>query len=381
MVKEVYPLLIGIIILSVFYYLYPSYAALPPQGNITTEPITPVYIEICGVNFTAPFFNISKSGGLLLLMDSNGNLYINSSNVLENTDPSDDLSSYTNYFIIRYFSDIQFVVPSNYHDSAKIKGVIKENQSSLPTVSDYDIVFRARNTPVGIFKVNEGSLYIKGMAVLNGRQAGCIDGYYCNGDILENRDYYCNAYSGQCEYSLISSEDCSQKPSTDTDGGDNPFVKGTVKDYTTCSGTPPNAYCSYNTYTDFCTISSLRLCCTPNCDNPEECYLQAGGACEYGYVSCEVPSGVLTEYYPDGTSYGVKTYNCDDFDGYYCADSVTKEYRDYSCSDGRCSYTVVNSTDCNEYCTDLGFPYGYCSNGECICRTEGGGSPLLVKIS
>ncbi len=345
MVKEVYPLLVGMIILSIFYYFYPSYAALPLRGNTTTEPVTSESIEICGINFTAPFFNISKSKGLLLLMDSNGNIYINSSNVLENTDPSDDLSLYTNCFIIRYFSDIQFVIPSNYYNNAEIKGTIKENQNSLPTVSDYDIVFKIYDTSIGVFKVNEGSLYIRGKAVLNGRQAGCVDGYYCNSDIVEFRDYYCNAYSGKCEYSLISSEDCSQKLSIDTDGGDNPFIKGTLTDYTTCSGNPPRAHCIYTTYTDYCIPSSLILCCTPDCDNPEDCYLQTGGICSEGYVTCLISSNTLVEYYPDGSSYRVKTY------------------------------------DCGDYCIGLGFSYGYCNYGRCICKGVGGGaSPLLTFV-
>jgi hypothetical protein len=62
--------------------------------------------------------------------------------------------------------------------------------------------------------------------------------------------------------------------------------------------------------------------------------------------------------------------NCNDHDGWYCKDD-TREYRDYKCSNGSCTYTIISSENCSEL--DGCYVYGngcedrdyYCSGGAC----------------
>ena len=78
------------------------------------------------------------------------------------------------------------------------------------------------------------------------------DGWYCNVDVRENRDYSCS--DGACVYSVSTSEDCSTKASTDSDAGNVPLASGTCTDYTGCS----NGACSTTPYPDTC-ISGTQL--------------------------------------------------------------------------------------------------------------------------
>ncbi len=160
------------------------------------------------------------------------------------------------------------------------------------------------------------------------------DGYYCNGDTLERRDYYCS--NGQCPYHVTYSINCATRTSEDTDGGDKPFTKGTVRDYYDCyaSSSHSTGYCKYHSYTDTCTSSST-----------------------------------LKEYYPSGSSYGYKYYNCNDYDGFYSG-----SYRDYYCSNGRCTYTVVCSNECTQ-------GERRCS-GDVVqeCRTDGDDDPCTEWV-
>ena len=67
--------------------------------------------------------------------------------------------------------------------------------------------------------------------------------------------------------------------------------------------------------------------------------------------------------------------NCNDHDGWYCSGdrrADVKEYRDYKCSEGRCSYTIISSANCSELdgcyayedgCEDRDY---YCSGGACV---------------
>jgi hypothetical protein len=67
--------------------------------------------------------------------------------------------------------------------------------------------------------------------------------------------------------------------------------------------------------------------------------------------------------------------NCNDHDGWYCKGDLKvdiREYRDYNCSEGRCTYTIISSENCSELdgcyayedgCEDRDY---YCSGGACV---------------
>ncbi len=67
--------------------------------------------------------------------------------------------------------------------------------------------------------------------------------------------------------------------------------------------------------------------------------------------------------------------DCNDHDGWYCSGDLRadiKEYRDYNCSEGSCTYTIIASENCNELddcyayedgCEDRDY---YCSGGACV---------------
>jgi len=85
-----------------------------------------------------------------------------------------------------------------------------------------------------------------------------------------------------------------------------------------------------------------------------------------GYY-CEGNKRVYRDYYcsesvvPAQCKYS-ESYveNCNDYDGWYCKDDHTREYRDYKCLIGECTYTVTDTESC---------PSGYkCSNGKCVAQ-------------
>ena len=119
------------------------------------------------------------------------------------------------------------------------------------------------------------------------------DGFYCNGNVREQRDYYCNPGPGDCSYNIISSENCN--------GYDGSWCNGDIKetrDYS-CSGSGTSAVCSYS-------------------------------------VSA--------------------TENCNAYDRYYCYNTNIREYRDYTCSgagpSSSCSYSWSDRKTCNYDCKD-----------------------------
>lgn len=94
---------------------------------------------------------------------------------------------------------------------------------------------------------------------------------YCNGNIaVSYKDYYIIQNTDNCTYQE-SSEDCSTKNSTDSDGGNIPLIFGQCIDYTTCS----TGVCTGNQYDDTCTSSIA-----------------------------------LTEYFNSGASYSSQGYTC-----------------------------------------------------------------------
>ncbi|MEM5880653.1 MAG: hypothetical protein QXW01_02330 [Candidatus Aenigmatarchaeota archaeon] len=410
--------------------------------NINMDP------QFCGINFNPPWFVIyNDQNAYLLIVSSEGNLYLNSSSFSITT--SVYQSGWKNSFILGNSSHILFAINRTL---GQIYGGFVENNNPSITTKNFVVRNASNDINLLVFNSSDGKIYLKGTAVYYGSQAGCqADGWYCSGDIRENRNYYCNAPFGYCTYSVIQSEncnsydyyycsgdyrylrdyycsngacaysdssiencnsydgchnygnnpgcgsdpaenrdyycsngacvytystvncdtqdicrnvcggdnkiysyldyyvsssscsctyslgslveDCTQKASTDTDGGDYPFTQGTVTDYTGCSGT--SSTCNvYNTYTDYCSSSTT-----------------------------------LVEYYPSGSSYGSKTYNCNNYDGWYCRDTEYKEYRDYSCSSGGCGYSSSQIVSCYSYDNCIGCGDNYycyrCSDGTC----------------
>ena len=94
----------------------------------------------------------------------------------------------------------------------------------------------------------------------------CYDGGW-TGQAPWNASLRVNCSSGS--WNLV--EDCSVKPSSDTDGGNVPAVAGTVTDYSTAGP----ASCNYNTYADLCVATTQ-----------------------------------LTEYYNNSAGYASQTYSC-----------------------------------------------------------------------
>jgi len=106
-------------------------------------------------------------------------------------------------------------------------------------------------------------------------------------------------------------EDCSTKPSVDSDGGDVPRTAGTCTDYTTCSA----GSCSYTNYADVC-VSGTQL----------------------------------TEYYNSGASCLSKTYTCSDFE----VSASDTDGGDNPSSNGQCIVGTAAGCSSNAFSTSSG---------------------------
>ena len=148
------------------------------------------------------------------------------------------------------------------------------------------------------------------------------DGWYCTGDIREYRDYYCSG--GSCAYTVTSTENCSNN--------DGCYVYGDgceVRDYYCSEGSCTYNYSNrqtdyYDDWVYYCsgdTVRKHRLFHNFSCD---------GEACT------------------DHTSWvdDLLVENCTDYDGWYCTGDI-REYRDYYCSGGNCTYTVTSTENCS----------------------------------
>jgi len=299
--------------------------------NEISENLDPIF---CGVSFNPPWFEVrDNTNTYLLIIDSAGNFYINSTNVQLNTQPS---TNWLNAFVVKVGSTITWAFNKTL---SQIAGSIIQSSSPSYDSSDF-VVKKADGTILAVFDSSTKNIYIRGIAVYQGAQAGCpADSYTCNGNTREYRDYYCNAYNGVCSYRVTSSENC--------DNYDGYTCNGNVREYR-------NYYCSGGA----CTYSVTS---SENCDNYDgyTCngnvreyrnYYCSGGACTYSVTSSE---------------------NCDNYDVSNC-NNYQKIIYDYYCSGGFCIYsTTVVACDngcCSSYCQILGFAGGSCSSvGTCTC--------------
>ena len=196
---------------------------------------------------------------------------------------------------------------------------------------------------INVASFSTSGIYTKGNGIYETSQAGCmVDGNYCNGAIVENRNNYCHLTGskiGSCIYNILSSENCASKASTDSDGGQIFTSQGTVVDYTTCGGIEPSTSCQFTSNTDYCSSGTN-----------------------------------LIEYYTTGTNVLSSSNNCAAANYNYC-DAGNSKYVSFSCSNGACSSGVVSSsTPCSNGCkSTTGLCYtGYwittnnaCTGGTC----------------
>ncbi len=241
--------------------------------------------NVCNVNLNEPWFEINGSdGNSVLIIDDSGNMYARG----------------TDRFLFNKNSLESFEVGSAFFNRVTSSySSLSQLVSSFP--AENGLIVR-NNAGVDVGKITDsGQIHIVGFGAVQGQQAACPDDgwLYCNGGTRENRDYFCDITgdrSGNCEYSVLSSENCLTKATEDTDGGINYYTRGTVTDYIGCSG----GSCTYNQYTDVCTSSTD-----------------------------------LREYYPVGSSHSSQIYDCRNENYYYCS-GLTRYQAQFSCSGGAC---------------------------------------------
>ena len=169
------------------------------------------------------------------------------------------------------------------------------------------------------------------------------DGNYCNGAVSESRNYGCSG--GTCSYTVTSS--------------------------TTCIGSTP--YCSSGscvacTQNSECTSPPAPTCANSNTkrtyNSPGTC---AGGICGYAlYTDSQCSFGCLNGQCNSDPCGGV---TCNP-DGNYCNGAVS-ENRNYGCSAGTCSYSIVSSSNCQYGCNSA---TGQCNSDPCggvTCNPDG----------
>jgi len=256
---------------------------------ILISTITSVYSDAfsaCGVTLDEPWFIVNSSDGeAVLVADNDGDIFmLGEDHSLENKNTVQSFEINDNL----HFNKITSKFSS-----------FDENLAVLPDVQSM-IIKNSLGDEVTKFS-KDGNIYTKGVGVYEGAQSNCLaDGIYCNGDIVEDRDYSCDVTgdrSGSCKNDIVSSEDCAAKLSVETDAGIDYFNKGDVTDYTTCG----SGACLNNTYTDVCFTDTLR------------------------------------EYYKSATSSFLTDKNCNDYEAKYCVGDDEVWTTSYGCSSGECN--------------------------------------------
>ena len=177
-----------------------------------------------------------------------------------------------------------------------------------------------------------------------GCSSTCINQGVCSPGQVQCSGTTRQSCSLACQWGNV--EDCSTKLSVDTDGSATAYTTaGTVTDYVSCS----SGSCTSNAYPDSCSAKTLT---------------------EYGASAASFTSGAKNcqDYeinYCSGTSIYRQTWGCSGNpgfcndaavsdtliedcnlrDGWYCS-GATREFRDYGCSSGSCTYTVTSSENC-----------------------------------
>ncbi len=259
--------------------------------------------NVCSISFDEPWFEAKdSSNNTLLLIDKDGDLYaLGEDHTLDNKESNPSLELGENF---------------HFNSQTSKYSQIQEDISSIS--SEGIIIQTTQGNSVAQF--SGSTIYLKGKAAVEGGQAACAnDGNYCSGEILENRDYFCDiteSRSGACSYNVISTQNCNNN---------NGWVclSGNVRAYAdyTCSGS-----------------------------------------------SCAV--GSTSNY-----------YDCDVNDGWTCSGNY-RVYRDYSCSSGGCSSTTTSSQYCQYGCSGgscsscSAEPTSTTCSGKCGYQTNNCGSTI-----
>ena len=136
------------------------------------------------------------------------------------------------------------------------------------------------------------------------------DGWYCNGEKREYRQYYYDDSSSSCKYRVLLKENCNR----DSDEGKNYKVRGTCTE-----GSCSNGKCiSHSSYTDTCVCYPTCTYGSPGCDITRLITCAARSS----KSECESDSlcfWALQEYFVSGNSCSRTIYNCSNLGpGYYC---------------------------------------------------------------
>ena len=158
------------------------------------------------------------------------------------------------------------------------------------------------------------------------------DGWVCNGNSAEQRDYSCNA-AGGCAHQVTSTQDCG--------------TSGPTSSYQ-CSGqTVQQQFLTKGCNGGSCTSSTSWTAVTT-------CGATCGSWCNAGQAGCgPAPSGTKAAGCPP--------------DGWTCS-GINREYRTYSCNgSGGCSFAVTNTQSGGGSCTVSG-QSGPCATGQQQCQ-------------
>jgi len=174
------------------------------------------------------------------------------------------------------------------------------------------------------------------------------DGWYCNGDTKENRDYFCS--SGSCQYNVVGTESCNN-----LDGWYNYGDFGA-----SCSrmDDPTAEYRDFRCSSGACTFSVTS---TKDCDDLDGYY----GGGDAGCGTYDDPPSQKRDYYVSAsgtctyTTVGCPVKDCDGDDNWYdggdagpgClqTNDPPTGHRDYyvKANTNECRYCTVESVDCD----------------------------------
>ncbi|HCO95343.1 MAG TPA: hypothetical protein DIU00_15575 [Phycisphaerales bacterium] len=209
------------------------------------------------------------------------------------------------------------------------------------------------------------------------------DGCYAYDDGCEERDYFWNGTG--CEYTYSNRHTDFYDDFENYCNGDEVWEHRLFHDFYCDGGCTEHTswvdeqlvgdcnaydYCTdWVYYCDGDTVRRSRECHDFYCDGgscgedviPEDEFVETcpDDYYEYGSYYCEGDEvwreSWFHDFYCEGGSCNEDVIwdlefveDCNTSDGWYCNGSI-REYRDYYCSDGGCTYTVTSSEDCNDY--------------------------------
>lgn len=132
----------------------------------------------CGINYQTPWWEVkNSSGSRILIIDKNGNMYINTTKNYENTAPPSFL---INSLIIKSGASNKFSFNSS---SAYVSGSVSRNNNSLSDGNGNDLIIKnSIGGRVAHFDGVSGNIYLKGSICSPNCGDGVIDSFeQCDG--------------------------------------------------------------------------------------------------------------------------------------------------------------------------------------------------------